>query len=172
MLLESPPPTTGNIIQSKFSATKIISWRQICLCFCITQGVSHFYSSFPAGSSNFGIMIVVEKKLFSMPCNVDRYFISRERSFPYMPHTCNQGKANSCIVLLKSSLQGCCVCLVEISSIRRAVSNILSEFLHNSTMMKQELEDRMDLLSETLVVSFRSPEAVLAASNWTVESDK
>lgn len=61
---------------------------------------------------------------------------------------------------------------MEISSVRRAVSNILSEFLHNSTMMKQELEDRMDLLSETLVVSFRSPEAVLAASNWTVESDK
>ena len=39
-------------------------------------------------------------------------------------------------------------------------------------MMKQELEDRMDLLSETLVISFRSSEIVLAASNWTVESDK
>ena len=30
----------------------------------------------------------------------------------------------------------------------------------------------MDLLSETLVISFRSSEIVLAASNWTVESDK
>lgn len=61
---------------------------------------------------------------------------------------------------------------MEISRGRRALSNILLEFLHTSTTMKQELGYRMDLLLVTVALdSFRSPETVLASSNRHVESD-
>lgn len=84
----------GTLSSQSFLQMKDCPWRQTCLCFCITQDVCHFYSSFPAGPSNFGIMIVVEKKVFSTSCNVDRYFISRGKvPFSYMLHTCNPGKS-------------------------------------------------------------------------------
>lgn len=62
---------------------------------------------------------------------------------------------------------------MEISRGRRAISNILLEFLHNSAAVKQELGYRMDLLLETVALdSCRSPETVSVSSNCHIESDK
>lgn len=69
------------------------------MCFCIAQGVSDFNSSFLPGPSYFGIIIVVEKKFFSMINNVDRLIsFQQETSFSYMLGTPTREKANSCIV--------------------------------------------------------------------------
>lgn len=89
----------GTLSSQSFLQIKDCSWRQTCVCFCVTQGVCHFYSSFPEDPLTLALWLWLRKKCFLRHVMLTGIsFLGERFLFPICYTPATREKANSCIV--------------------------------------------------------------------------